>query len=84
MARIRGLFPVALAVGFGVLNGYMTFAPAFKNLEDEKKHVEVHGDGSRIPDPATTTTAPSSTESTKDAQKSSTEQSKPQLAAASS
>ncbi|KAK2810599.1 hypothetical protein FQN50_002856 [Emmonsiellopsis sp. PD_5] len=75
MAWIRGLFPVALAVGFGVLNGYMTFAPAFKNLEAEKKHVEVHGDGSRIPEPTATT---------KEAQKSSTEQSKPQPAAASS
>jgi len=32
----RGLIPVALAVGFGIANGYITFNPAFQEIEIEK------------------------------------------------
>ncbi|PGH36764.1 hypothetical protein GX50_00424 [[Emmonsia] crescens] len=46
MGRMRGLVPVALAVGFGVLNGYVTFAPSFISLEADKKHEKAHGNES--------------------------------------
>ncbi|KKZ66779.1 hypothetical protein EMCG_07536 [[Emmonsia] crescens] len=45
MGRMRGLVPVALAVGFGVLNGYVTFAPSFISLEADKKHEKAHYNG---------------------------------------
>ncbi|KAK5045890.1 hypothetical protein LTR84_008676 [Exophiala bonariae] len=32
----RRIFGLALVVGFGVLNGYVTFQPAFDDLEREK------------------------------------------------
>ncbi|KAF7507566.1 hypothetical protein GJ744_010357 [Endocarpon pusillum] len=32
----RGLVPVALAVGLGIVNGYVVFNPAFQDLEAEK------------------------------------------------
>nr|KMM70649.1 hypothetical protein CPAG_06960 [Coccidioides posadasii RMSCC 3488] len=36
MARGSGLFPVALAVGFGILNGYIVFQPAYADREAKK------------------------------------------------
>jgi len=36
MSKLRGLFPVVLAGGFGVLNGYIVYAPAFQEMEDKK------------------------------------------------
>ncbi|EEH42181.1 uncharacterized protein PADG_07001 [Paracoccidioides brasiliensis Pb18] len=38
MGRLRGFVPVALAVGFGVLNGYVTFAPSFMSPEADQKN----------------------------------------------
>ncbi|EQL38109.1 hypothetical protein BDFG_00493 [Blastomyces dermatitidis ATCC 26199] len=49
MGRMRGFIPVALAVGFGVLNGYVTFAPSFLSLEADKKHDKAHGTESATP-----------------------------------
>ncbi|KAL2365612.1 hypothetical protein RJZ56_001372 [Blastomyces dermatitidis] len=49
MGRMRGFIPVALAVGFGVLNGYVTFAPSFLSLEADKKHEKAHGTESATP-----------------------------------
>ncbi|PGH05211.1 hypothetical protein GX51_03110 [Blastomyces parvus] len=49
MGRIRGFVPVALAVGFGVLNGYVTFAPSFMGLEADKQHEKAHGEESLTP-----------------------------------
>ncbi|KLJ06629.1 hypothetical protein EMPG_17868 [Blastomyces silverae] len=46
MGRMRGFVPVVLAVGFGVLNGYVTFAPSFMSLEADKKHEKAHGEES--------------------------------------
>ncbi|KAK2758300.1 hypothetical protein FQN54_004146 [Arachnomyces sp. PD_36] len=36
MSKIRGLVPVLLATGLGVLNGYVIFKPAYQDLENKK------------------------------------------------
>ncbi|WEW57209.1 hypothetical protein PRK78_002671 [Emydomyces testavorans] len=36
MARGRGLVPIALAIGFGVLNGYIVFQPAYAERNTQK------------------------------------------------
>ncbi|OJD17920.1 hypothetical protein AJ78_02025 [Emergomyces pasteurianus Ep9510] len=51
MGRMRGFVPVALAVGFGVLNGYVTFAPSFMGLEANKMHEKAHGEESAATSP---------------------------------
>ncbi|PGH12833.1 hypothetical protein AJ79_04057 [Helicocarpus griseus UAMH5409] len=52
MSRFRGLFPVVLAVGFGVLNGYVTFAPSFQSLEADKQHGKTQSESTPSSSPA--------------------------------
>ncbi|PGH23513.1 hypothetical protein AJ80_02467 [Polytolypa hystricis UAMH7299] len=51
MGRISGLFPLALAVGFGVLNGYIAFQPEVQKLADEKHNQSLRPDGSNPTQP---------------------------------
>jgi len=40
MSNIRGLVPILLATGLGVVNGLLVFGPAFKDQKERKEELQ--------------------------------------------